>query len=150
MPELRPLIEGFAYDAWANVRWIEALSSSPFEQEGTAILEHIVQAERIWFDRVFGDEQLPPQSGDLAADVRAIGAAWAEALVPADPGAYVVYTNMAGNTYYNTVEQIGRHVINHGTYHRGQLRGLAQAHQWTGYPETDLILYYRENPVETV
>ncbi len=43
----------------------------------------------------------------------------------------------------NFVSEITEHVINHGTYHRGHLRGLAEA-EGISFPDTDLIVYLRE------
>jgi uncharacterized damage-inducible protein DinB len=51
--------------------------------------------------------------------------------------------NLAGNTYRNTLADLIRHVVNHSTYHRGQLATqLRQLGQIP--PATDFIVYRRE------
>lgn len=70
---------------------------------------------------------------------------WRLFLDDADLDQEVAYVNMAGQHYVNTVEQIALHVINHGTYHRGHLRGLAESEGLDDFNDTDLILYFREN-----
>lgn len=42
------------------------------------------------------------------------------------------------------LSEVAHHVFNHGTYHRGHLRGLADAAGFEDFPETDLIRFYRE------
>jgi uncharacterized damage-inducible protein DinB len=42
------------------------------------------------------------------------------------------------------VSDIAAHVVNHGTYHRGQLRERAEADGLDDFPETDLILFFRQ------
>jgi uncharacterized damage-inducible protein DinB len=60
-----------------------------------------------------------------------------------DPEQVIEYKSFAGDPFTNPLGQIVRHVVNHGTYHRGQvatmLRQLgAQA------VSSDLIGFYRE------
>ncbi|MGH7465840.1 MAG: DinB family protein, partial [Longimicrobiales bacterium] len=54
----------------------------------------------------------------------------------------IEYRSMAGAAYHSALWQMLRHVVNHSTYHRGQvttmLRQLGRA-----APSTDLIHYYR-------
>jgi uncharacterized damage-inducible protein DinB len=48
-----------------------------------------------------------------------------------------------------TIGEIAHHVINHGTYHRGHLRGLCDAAEFTEFPDTDLIKFYRAKSAAT-
>jgi uncharacterized damage-inducible protein DinB len=54
----------------------------------------------------------------------------------------IFYKNSSGNKYENTIREIITHVINHSTYHRGQiameLRSLG-----VDPPQTDYIAYCR-------
>ena len=70
--------------------------------------------------------------------------AWKMVVTDTPLDLWIDYRNMAGFEFKNTVAQIATHVVNHGTYHRGQLRGLAQAEGLEAFPETDLIGFYRE------
>lgn len=138
------LIEGFRYDAWANRAWLPVLLSFRDPERAEAIFRHILLAQRIWLVRTLSEEEAPPMPESLGDAIEALHRAWLHLLDTCDPGAFVSYTTMAGEPYFNTVEQIARHVVNHGTYHRGELRGLAKAEGFDGFPETDLIRYLRE------
>jgi uncharacterized damage-inducible protein DinB len=50
---------------------------------------------------------------------------------------------MAGEPFLQPNHEVVRHVINHGTYHRGQLRMLAEL-DGIAWPETDMIFFFRE------
>lgn len=138
------LIEGFRYDAWANQAWLPVLPTFQDRDRAEAIFRHILQAQRIWLVRTLSEEEAPPLSDDLGEAISRLSEAWIALVATCDPGAFVSYTTMAGESHFNTVEQIARHVVNHGTYHRGQLRGLKQAEGSDGFPETDLIRFLRQ------
>lgn len=137
------LIDGFRYDRWANLAWLEALPTFADRDRAESIFRHILSAQRIWLVRTLSEEEAPPPTDDLGEAIDRLHQGWIGLLETCDPGAFVSYTTMAGEPYFNTVEQIARHVVNHGTYHRGQLRGLKQAEGSEDFPETDLIRYFR-------
>ena len=152
------LVLQLRYSAWATRRVLEsatALSEEESQRElgnsyggirGT--LTHIYQADAIWFDRLMGaptgdlsrydpspnfSEWLPLLDGYVK---------WAEALTPADWDRIAHYRNVKGETFQTPVWQIVLHVVNHATYHRGQITTLLR--QLGRAPvATDLILYYR-------
>ncbi|HRI42829.1 MAG TPA: hypothetical protein PLL78_02280 [Fimbriimonadaceae bacterium] len=139
------LIEGFRYDAWANRAWLAALPTFDDRDRAEAIFRHILVAQRIWLVRTLSEEETPPFSDDLGEAVSRLSEAWIALIETCDPGAFVSYTTMVGESHFNTVDQIARHVVNHGTYHRGQLRGLKQAEGADDFPETDLIRFLRQD-----
>ncbi|MCC6383682.1 MAG: DinB family protein [Bacteroidia bacterium] len=55
----------------------------------------------------------------------------------------LTYKNTAGKEYTNQVWQILMHVVNHGTYHRGQLITLLRQVGMTGFQPLDFIAYCR-------
>jgi uncharacterized damage-inducible protein DinB len=55
----------------------------------------------------------------------------------------ITYRAMNGSPYANPLGELLRHVVNHGTYHRGQVATLLRQ-LGVKPPQTDLILYYRE------
>jgi uncharacterized damage-inducible protein DinB len=55
----------------------------------------------------------------------------------------VSYRALSGAPYANPLGELLRHVVNHGTYHRGQVATLLRQLD-VKPPQTDLILYYRE------
>lgn len=136
------LKQGFEYDLWANLQWIEVLPRFTSSGRAHAVLDHILGAQRIWLERVGGVVPSPDlERGDRA---RSSAAEWTRIVSLPDPGRVIAYHNLSGVPFSNTFEHIALHVINHGTYHRGHLRGLADAEGLTDFPETDLIRFYRE------
>ena len=144
------MAEGLRYDAWANELWIQTLPLFRDKIRAENILRHTVQAQWIWLNRVLGEEETNPVPENLLEAVVSLNTAWQECLIPADPGAYVVYNKFDGEQCFSSVLEICLHVINHGTYHRGHLRGLAEAEGLTDFPETDLIKFFRAFPSERV
>ena len=67
---------------------------------------------------------------------------WAEALDPAAWDRVVAYHNTKGEPFQTPVWQIVLHVVNHASYHRGQITTLLRqlGHTPAG---TDLVAYYR-------
>lgn len=144
--ELRLMLRnGFEYDLWANRKWIDALGGfDRYLGRAQEVLEHIHLAQTTWLMRC-GMEMFPPQENLALRDLFEITTRSWQALIEEMTGEEeVTYQNFAGETFTNTVAQISYHVINHGTYHRGQLRGLAEADGYLGFPETDLIAYLRQ------
>ena len=68
--------------------------------------------------------------------------AWAEKLEPAGWDRIVPYRNIKGESFKSPVWQIVLHVVNHASYHRGQITTMLRqlGHTPVG---TDLITYYR-------
>lgn len=138
------LADGFRYDLWANLKWLSVLDRFEDRPRAEAIFRHILGAQRIWLARSLSEEEVPVLPESLDESLPLINEAWLEFLRISDPEAFVSYTNLKGESWFNTVEQIARHVVNHGTFHRGQLRGLAQAEGWDDFEDTDLIRWMRE------
>jgi len=55
----------------------------------------------------------------------------------------ITYKNLAGNQYTNSVKEIVHHVMNHSTYHRGQLITMLRQAGVTQLPATDYIAFLR-------
>jgi uncharacterized damage-inducible protein DinB len=144
MEWVRFISQGFDYDRWANRQWIAALGSFKDLARAHAVLEHILASQNRWLTRIGVD--IPPQQGDMSLqELFDVGnRTWIMVMETADPDELVTYSTSEGKQYTQSIGQIAMHVINHGTYHRGQLRGLAEAEGLTSFPETDLILFQRE------
>lgn len=156
--ELRQL---YAFNRWANDEMLQAASQLSAEQLGRdlgssfpsvlATLTHIAQADWIWLQRWLGVSPTAPPQWDLST-LTALRAHWQR--VQDDRDAFlasitddaldrlVVYRNLAGVSSTNPLWQLLRHVVNHSTYHRGQvttmLRQLGAA-----TVSTDLVQWYR-------
>jgi uncharacterized damage-inducible protein DinB len=55
----------------------------------------------------------------------------------------VEFRSLDGTAYHNTVEEIIMHVMNHSTFHRGQLITMLRSAGFTSVGSTDLIRYFR-------
>jgi uncharacterized damage-inducible protein DinB len=117
---------------WADDLLLDAIEVNlPSRRE---IMEHIFMAERIWLARIKGNVDskhlAPPE----------IHEQW---LTLEDDWTRVVeYKTLAGIEGKSPVWQIVLHVVNHGSYHRGQAAAALRAAGFTP-PGTDLIAWYR-------
>jgi uncharacterized damage-inducible protein DinB len=146
----------FAYDAWANE---EALASvrrvSDPPARAVQLLAHVAATQRLWWGRLHSqppDVPVWPEWAldETAARLAAIGPAWRDylgRLTPDGLARQVAYTNTQGESWSNSVEDVLRHVLMHGAYHRGQVAThLRLAGHAAGY--TDYIHAVRQGLVE--
>lgn len=128
----------YDYHIWANERLWNHLQSLPegvFLQEVNLgfksiaeVFGHLAAAEEVWFARI--KEKSPPS---LAARPFANLEAARQYLSKlqtkhheylasvADMGKVVTYHNTAGEGFQNSISEILQQVVNHGTYHRGNI-----------------------------
>jgi uncharacterized damage-inducible protein DinB len=153
----------FAYDSWANRLVFTAAGALPVEQLQApaassfpsidATLAHIVGAEWIWLRRWRGESpaaapawvakpSLPDLKRELAA-VEAERASFLAGLSEAEFERAVSYRTLAGQPYSDALGGLIRHVVNHSTYHRGQVATQLRQLGHTP-PNTDLITYLRQ------
>ena len=135
--------ELFDYDLWANQQWIAAIPNLPDPERAREVLTHILKAQYIWLTRCLSEESNTSLTGDFEQDAAHLHRAWKELVRVADLNAYIAYNNLAGEPFMNLLSEIVAHVVNHGTYHRGHLRGLCEAGKTDDFPETDFILFTR-------
>lgn len=159
MDEIRTL---YAYNRWASRLFLEAaahLSAEELDRDlkssfpsVRATLVHMLGAEWVWLERWLGRSPTAfPEAAELV-DVPAIRARfealWADqeaflaGLGEADLSGPVSYRTMAGHAFTQPLSELLRHVVNHATYHRGQLTTLLRQ-LGHGAPSTDLVAYYR-------
>lgn len=159
---IQEVVELFAYDAWANARVFDAAEALTADQLGAAAassfpsvratLGHLVSAEWIWLRRWQGESpSVIPAWADGAslAELRSrLAAVQAErdgyfaSLGDADLARVVEYRNIAGETHAEPLAGLVRHVVNHSTYHRGQV--TTQLRQiGVPPPATDLVVFLR-------
>lgn len=128
----------YDYGIWANERLFNHMQSLP---EGVFLHEvnlgfnsiaevygHLAAAEEVWFARI--KEESPPSLAarpfanmEAAHDyLSQLQARHREYLASIDDmGKVVTYHNTAGQVFQNSVSEILQQVINHGTYHRGNI-----------------------------
>jgi uncharacterized damage-inducible protein DinB len=153
----------FAYSAWANALVFAAASGLPEEQLNQsaassfpsvgATLAHIVGAEWVWLRRWLGESPgsfpdwvAKPALADLSVRLSAVEqerGSFVASLSDADLGRLVSYRTLGGQAYTDPLDNLMRHVVNHSTYHRGQ---VATQLRQLGFqpPSTDLIVFLRQ------
>jgi len=143
------------YDLWATKQWMDTLIRFTDSKRPTEIVTHLLLAQWLWLDRCNGffnlglDLPAKPEapSTTLAEELNHL---WLSILDAVPPEAVLDYTNMAGERLSVPFGVVVRHVPNHGTYHRGQLRGLAEVQMMTDFPETDYSRWAVSNLAEKV
>jgi len=156
--EIRTL---FAFNAWANHRTLEAcaaLTPAQFRQPAPSsfptiygTMHHIMGVEWLYLERFHGRSPSSLLPGETFADVAAMSARWQEIKKGledyvrspdlGDPERIVEYKNMKGKPFRYPLRALLQHVVNHSTYHRGQV--VTQIREVGGKPlSTDLLRYY--------
>ena len=152
------------YHYWARDRMLAAVETLTVEQYTKDLgnsfksvrdtVVHIYFAEWIWYARWMGNSPLQGLNSEDFPDVAAIRRVWNEheAKVRSlldrlgDKGVDRVYEykNLAGQDFKNIFWHMFQHVVNHATYHRGQVTTMVrQLGANPGKPQ-DLIAFYRE------
>lgn len=148
--------EMLEYDRWANRRVVRKLSSLDLEEkdheEPVRIYSHILRSSDVWVARIRGEDApvdslwTPYPIGQLAEETERVARVW-RMLLDEHAGELrrsVTYRNSRGDRYTNEVRTILRHVLNHGTYHRGQV-ALLLSRKTGDPPVTDYIAKARED-----
>jgi uncharacterized damage-inducible protein DinB len=160
---LRDLLELFAFNRWANERTLDAVAALPADTYERPIggsfpslratLEHMLGAEISWLARWHGEVVGRVTDFGDCRDVASLRARWdvtwseqqrfLATLTEDDlarPLAFRFRNQVAGS---QPLAEVLRHVVNHGTYHRGQVTTLVR--QLGGSPaSTDYITYCLE------
>ncbi len=160
MDFIKPLLQ---YNLWANQLLLDLLPAHPEREQERELPSsfsslrltwfHIWDAENIWFQRLKGHspDTWPSQqiaeafvdyapyllrnSEDLRDWVDAQNADWMLQRC--------VYRNMKGKTFHMLNAQVLQHVVNHSSYHRGQVINMMHQLGWSGFPSTDYISWLR-------
>jgi uncharacterized damage-inducible protein DinB len=152
------------YNYWARDRLLEAVSALTLEQFTRPLgssfssvrdtIAHICGAESIWLARWNGAQPTGLQPADRIANVEAARREWAEiesgmraALNQLGADGIersIAYKDMRGNARSDLFWQMLQHVVNHGSYHRGQVTTLLRQLGAQPPRSMDLIAYYRE------
>ncbi len=159
--QLETLRELYNYNQWANQRVISSVT--PLTQEmftrrmGSSFgsvrdtLAHILSAEWIWLERWLGRSPKALHSASDFPTVQALRQLWTtvqhdqnqyiKTLVPDRLQDEVSYINTRGERYAYALWRQMVHVVNHSSYHRGQITTLLR--QIGAEPaSTDLLVYY--------
>src|SRR6476646_569309 len=131
----------FEYNRWANARTLDPVSALTAEEYGRALggsfpsvrdtLAHVYAAEWIWLERWQGRS---PRGLPAAQEVPSLDAlrekwkdvaerqtAFVESLAAPRLSEVVTYVNVRGETWSYPLGEMLVHLVNHSTYHRGQV-----------------------------
>jgi uncharacterized damage-inducible protein DinB len=158
----------FDYNRWANARVLEAVTALTNEQFlkelGSSYssirdtLVHILSAEEVWLMRWKGISPKQMLDPSYFSDLRSIQAKWAE--VEMDQWNFVSkisdesleerveYRNFQDEVWEYTLWQMMHHMVQHSTYHRGQV--VAMLRQLGAAPvPLDFLIYIDLKTVPT-
>jgi uncharacterized damage-inducible protein DinB len=157
------LIALYEYNAWADRRVVEASSALSKEQFNKPLgssfssvretLSHIYAAEWVWLERFQGRSPSAFPDDSEFVDISKLKEHWA-ALEPTllnfvrglrqeDLDRVMEYKTFKFGVYRNPLWQSMQHLVNHSTYHRGQITTMLR--QLGAQPIlTDLMHFYRE------
>lgn len=158
--DLTSLVE---YHYWARDRLlvaVEPLSTADLTRDmGGSFasvrdtLAHLHGAEWIWISRFEGGSPTQGLAHDRFATLDEVRAAWAstEAALRRivqgpdfEPDRRVSYRLLNGQPGENSVAELVQHLVNHGTYHRGQVVTLLRQLGAAPPASMDLVAFYRE------
>lgn len=152
----------FEFNSWANARTIQAVDTLKEELlyvdlknsfgsiHGTIV--HLCGAEDIWLQRlngadpgIFMKKELYPTYASVKTKWMEVEAGWMRYLAGAtddDLKLSLTFQTLKGEEVSQLVWQSLQHLVNHSTYHRGQITTMIR--QSGGTPiGTDLISFYR-------
>ena len=158
--EIRTL---YAYNRWATDRLLDAaraLARTEFTRDlGTShrsvrgTLVHVLWSEWIWLQRWRGTSPKNVFAEDQWPDVGAIHARWSElererqdfigAVTDDRLTQLISYENLQGERWEYSLVHMMQHVVNHSSYHRGQVVTLLRQLGRTP-PTTDFLAFFDE------
>jgi len=160
--DLRTLLN---YHYWARDRMLDAvdlLSPDQFTRNmGNSFrsvrdtIAHTYSAEWIWYSRWQGYSPTAALAPDLFPDPATIRIAWLEheqkmrglfgELDGIGIARVIEYKSLAGHPGASVLWHMLQHVVNHATYHRGQVTTMLRQLDAAPPKSMDLIAFYRES-----
>lgn len=142
------------YNHWANLQVAIAMSEVEDPKEyGSRLLSHIMHAERMWLFRVTGKDtsdinlwEIVPVIFDLAGSGSITGE-WLQVMAEStieDFAKEIPYYTTEKEFKKAQLEDIITHLLNHSSYHRGQLMSYIRR-QGGQVPRVDYIYYVYQN-----
>ena len=161
LPELRVLLD---YHYWARDRMltaVAALAPESFTRDlGSSFrsirdtLVHLYSAEWAWYSRWQGASPTALLPVDEFPDVESIRRRWIDHEVKmrafleglGDEGVdrVIEYTLLDGRPGRSIFWHMLQHVVNHGSYHRGQITTMLRQLGASAPKSTDMIVFHRE------
>lgn len=157
------IIQHLKYNAWANHRIATVVdpvdeqiifmeNKSSFPSIAKTLL-HIWDAELVWLKRMQGTSLNVFPSTSFKGDKQELLRGFVDSsksfltFIESQGNDFLAksysYKNMKGDEFTDVVEDTLYHVVNHGTYHRGQVTTMLREAGITNLVSTDLIHYLR-------
>jgi uncharacterized damage-inducible protein DinB len=153
------ILELLDYQRWATSKTLDSVAKLSDEQLhrdlGSSFksvfetLVHVFGADSAWLGRIHGQAPSRPNPSDYP-NLEALREAWEvvldgwkeEVSKLENPKQTIAYKSYDGLPFTSSLEEIVKHVVNHGTYHRGQVAAM-QRMLGAEAVGTDLISFYR-------
>ncbi|MCX6319319.1 MAG: DinB family protein [Bacteroidetes bacterium] len=163
---MKELLKGYAsYNTWASRKLLDVILQLTEEQQHAEMRSsypslyktvlHMLDAESIWWQRLKLLEKLDVPSkhfsgsmNELADELMQQSKRWEDWVNAASPlmlEHVFQYQTFTGEQFKQPTWQMVMHVINHSTYHRGQLITMLRELGLEKLPATDFILWSRGN-----
>lgn len=156
-------IELSEYHVWANNRvcdWLDKISEEQWNQtvvsSFNSIYEtilHVAAAEKIWVERLQKNSNSEMLTKTFSGSKEELLKTWKEISIsfkkliegmPEDLFQQkLLFKNTKGIEYNQRYYQLLAHVINHTTYHRGQVVTMLRQVGFTDVNSTDMTTYFR-------
>lgn len=136
------------YTAVADRKYIEVFGNhSGYGERALLLISHILNAQNIWTCRILAThpqyERFQVHTPDQLMSISNKNTSDLKLIFDTRPmDQEIQYSTSAGDGYINTVEEILHHVVNHSTYHRGQV-ALLLREAGIDPPVTDLVFLKR-------
>ena len=164
------LLQLSAYHLWANDLLLDTITALPQEKHRQEVpssfnslyktVLHLLDAENIWWQRIRLEERIVVPSASFSGDMKVLAAAMKKQSLLWDEWLHAVhehqlqhvfkYQNSKRESFKQPVYQIVLHVMNHGTYHRGQMVTMLRQLGVDKIPETDFVVWTRKRKVGRV
>lgn len=163
---MKELLKGYAsYNTWASRKILDVILHLTEEQQHAEMpssypslyktVLHMLDAESIWWQRLKLLEKLDVPSKHFSGTTKELADElllqskrwedWVNAASPLMLEHVFQYQTFTGEQFKQPTWQMVMHVINHSTYHRGQLINMLRQTGIEKLPATDFILWSRGN-----
>ena len=136
----------YEYDLAANIQLIEVIETCSNEYV-LKMMSHILNAQYFWNHRILKkDFEYGVWDIHEATDLKKLAEEFNQTTIliieQYDLNDYLKYQTINGVTYKNTIDNVLYHVLNHSSYHRGQV--ITELKAIGGdLPDTNFISYKR-------
>ncbi len=158
--DLRTLLD---YHYWARDRMFEALAPLTAEQATRSLggsftsihdtVAHLYAADAVWYARWQGESPAALLTGAAFADLAAVRRAWVEhepkmrafveELGEAGITRVIPFKMLTGQPASSPFWQMLQHIVNHGSYHRGQVTNMLRQLGAQPPKSLDMITFHR-------